>query len=94
MPRAPSNVRLQRALPLFRQILRLHRDKNILPHPMMRSLGDTYVKKEFRMHVPTLAEGNLLPGQTNPATNEQYAHFLKQWELYAGQLDEKQEKNP
>ena len=86
----PPISRFNQAKPLFRQILRLHRDKEILPHPMMRSLGDTYVKKEFRMHVPTLAEGNLRPGQVSPATNEQFGHFLKQWEMYAAQLEEKQ----
>ena len=33
--------RFERAKPLLRKLLRLHRD---LPHPMQRDLGDRYVK--------------------------------------------------
>jgi hypothetical protein len=36
-------------IPLYRQILRVHRN---LP-PAMRSMGDDYVKSEFRRHKDT-----------------------------------------
>lgn len=60
--------RLQ-VLSLYRDILRLHRAK--LPHDM-RSLGDTYVKNEFRLH-----------REAKPAF---VTTFLKEWDLYVAQL--------
>ena len=51
--------RFQQAKPLYRRILRLHRDPEKLD-PYMRALGDVYVKKEFRhIALPSMS--------TNPA---------------------------
>jgi hypothetical protein len=58
-------------LSLFRSILRLHRER--LPPPM-RSMGDTYVKSEFRRH---------LRGST---TEEQWRVFVAEWQRYAAML--------
>ncbi|CAD7924047.1 unnamed protein product [Amoebophrya sp. A120] len=66
---------------LYRRILRLHRN---LPHPMMRAIGDVYVKKEFRIHCgpPSM--------QTNPVLPEQFKDFLRKWNQYADQIAEGQ----
>lgn len=58
-------------LALFRQILRLHRDK--LPPPM-RAMGDTYVKDEFSRH---------LRGNTSEA---QWQVFMQEWQRYHAML--------
>eukprot|EP00408_Alexandrium_pacificum_P016857 CAMPEP_0171187134 /NCGR_PEP_ID=MMETSP0790-20130122/17164_1 /TAXON_ID=2925 /ORGANISM="Alexandrium catenella, Strain OF101" /LENGTH=105 /DNA_ID=CAMNT_0011652185 /DNA_START=97 /DNA_END=414 /DNA_ORIENTATION=+ len=53
---------------LFRSIMRLHRTK--LPVPM-RSLGDAYVRREFRLHY-------------EPGVKEAHrAMFLGEWHGYA-----------
>jgi len=52
-------------IPLYRNILRVHR---VLPVDM-RSLGDTYVKAEFRRHKEV----------TNPV---HIIGFLSQWKMY------------
>lgn len=62
------------AIPLYRRILRLHR---FLP-PDLRSLGDSYVSSEFRLH--RKAEGSQLKG------------FLGQWEGYAVGLEEERDR--
>ncbi|TFK22752.1 ACN9-domain-containing protein [Coprinopsis marcescibilis] len=56
-------------IPLYRRILRVHRH---LPHGM-RSLGDVYVKSEFRRHQKV----------TNPAY---LLGFLSQWKVYLDQI--------
>lgn len=56
---------------LLRTILRLHRER--LPPPM-HSMGDTYVKSEFRRH---------LKAQT---TEEQWRTFAVEWQRYAAML--------
>ena len=73
MSGAASSARAQAApvLSLFRQILRLHRDK--LPPPM-RAMGDTYVKDEFAKH---------LQGKTSEA---QWAVFMQEWQRYHAML--------
>lgn len=53
-------------LPLYRRLLRAHRS---LPNLEMRTLGDTYVKDEFRRHRSI----------ENPL---QIVGFLTQWKLY------------
>ncbi|KAJ3787179.1 hypothetical protein GGU11DRAFT_688165 [Lentinula aff. detonsa] len=60
-----ANAALLPPKPLFRHILRSHRN---LP-PEMRSLGDDYVKAEFRRHRAV----------TNPV---HIIGFLSQWKLY------------
>ena len=59
-------------LRLYARVLRLHRQK--LP-AMQRSIGDEYVKKEFRAH------------QQVEAGSEFHAPFMKAWEDYCEQLD-------
>ncbi|GES88984.1 ACN9-domain-containing protein [Rhizophagus clarus] len=54
---------------LYRQILRIHR---LLP-PSLRSLGDDYVKAEFRRHKDV----------TNPI---QIVGFIDQWQFYLDKL--------
>ncbi|OBZ72403.1 Succinate dehydrogenase assembly factor 3, mitochondrial [Grifola frondosa] len=56
-------------LPLYRRILRAHRS---LPHEM-RSLGDDYVKAEFRRHRETTNKVHIIG-------------FLSQWKLYLDEL--------
>ncbi|CAK9064707.1 unnamed protein product [Durusdinium trenchii] len=52
---------------LFRTIMRLHRVKL---DPAMRSLGDTYARKEFRLHA-------------KPQVQEAHKQmFLKEWRAY------------
>ncbi|KAF8645867.1 hypothetical protein AX16_007525 [Volvariella volvacea WC 439] len=70
----PLNLRevsatLYPPIPLYRRLLRAHR---VLPHEM-RSLGDDYVKAEFRRHREV----------TNPA---HIIGFLSQWKMYLDQL--------
>ena len=52
---------------LYRSIMRLHRLKL---DPQMRSLGDTYARKEFRLHAKP---------QVQPAHMQM---FLKEWRAY------------
>lgn len=61
---------------LYRQILRVHRDK--LPGPM-RPLGDSYAREEFAQH---------LKGKT---TTKQWQEFGKEWQRYLGMLRGKAE---
>jgi hypothetical protein len=56
---------------LYRQILRVHRQK--LPGPL-RLLGDSYASEEFRRH---------LQGKTSAA---QWQEFGKQWSSYVSML--------
>ncbi|KAI0671911.1 ACN9-domain-containing protein [Trametes maxima] len=56
-------------LPLYRRILRAHRH---LPFEM-RSLGDDYVKAEFRRHKETTNKVHIIG-------------FLSQWKVYLDQL--------
>ncbi|KAH9902603.1 hypothetical protein C8Q73DRAFT_634545 [Cubamyces lactineus] len=56
-------------LPLYRRILRAHRH---LPYEM-RSLGDTYVKAEFRRHKEVTNKVHIIG-------------FLSQWKMYLDQL--------
>ncbi|KAJ8517391.1 hypothetical protein ONZ45_g4404 [Pleurotus djamor] len=56
-------------LPLYRRLLRAHKS---LPHEM-RSLGDVYVKAEFRRHKEV----------TNPV---HIMGFLSQWKMYLDQI--------
>ncbi|KAI0694642.1 ACN9-domain-containing protein [Cerioporus squamosus] len=56
-------------LPLYRRILRAHRN---LPYEM-RSLGDDYVRAEFRRHKETTNKVHIIG-------------FLSQWKLYLDQL--------
>ncbi|CAL1170046.1 unnamed protein product [Cladocopium goreaui] len=52
---------------LFRTIMRLHRVKL---DPQMRSLGDTYARKEFRLHA-------------KPQVQEAHRQmFLREWRAY------------
>ncbi|KAJ3560095.1 hypothetical protein NP233_g11058 [Leucocoprinus birnbaumii] len=76
--KAPLNLREASAtllppLPLYRSILRAHRN---LP-PEMRSLGDVYVKSEFRLHREV----------TNPA---HIIGFLSQWKIYLEQMPDRE----
>eukprot|EP00924_Labyrinthula_sp_SR-Ha-C_P005242 maker-scaffold_1-snap-gene-25.9-mRNA-1 protein AED:0.08 eAED:0.08 QI:0/0/0/1/1/1/2/0/102 len=61
---------------LYRRILRLHRSK--LP-AQFRSLGDSYVKKEFRHH--------------RTAKHEFLLAFRSEWEKYAIDLEQKQDSD-
>lgn len=56
-------------IPLYRGLLRAHRH---LPHEM-RSLGDDYVKAEFRRHQKVTNPGYIIG-------------FLSQWKVYLDQL--------
>lgn len=58
---------------LYRRILRAHRN---LP-PEMRSLGDAYVRSEFRLHRKV----------TNPA---HVIGFLSQWKMYLEQMPDRE----
>mmetsp|Transcript_66092 Transcript_66092/g.213127 ORF Transcript_66092/g.213127 Transcript_66092/m.213127 type:complete len:105 (+) Transcript_66092:107-421(+) len=61
---------------LFREIMRLHRTK--LP-ATMRSLGDTYVRREFRLHYkPDVKEAHR-------------AMFLGEWRGYARTIGSQQD---
>lgn len=61
---------------LYRQVLRVHRDK--LPGPL-RMLGDGYAAEEFRRH--------LQGGRTSDA---QWQEFGSQWQAYVAALRETQ----
>lgn len=61
-------------LHLFGKILRLHRHK--LPPPM-RSIGDRYLRDEFRRHRDAHP----------PLTPQQWHEFTQQWQAYARMLD-------
>ncbi|CAK7243526.1 MAG: hypothetical protein STHCBS139747_005051 [Sporothrix thermara] len=58
-------------IPLYRRLLRAHR--KFLPHEM-RTLGDEYIKAEFRAHRKV----------DNPA---HLIGFLTEWQLYAQQIE-------
>ena len=60
------------ALTLYRSILRAHAKS--LPIEM-RSLGDAYVKSEFRLHKAVTNEGQL-------------GNFFKEWEQYLKHIQE------
>ncbi|KAG2017545.1 acetate non-utilizing protein 9 [Coprinopsis cinerea AmutBmut pab1-1] len=62
-------------IPLYRRILRVHRN---LP-PEMRSLGDVYVKSEFRRHQKVTNSGHLLG-------------FLSQWKRYLDEMPKGREE--
>ncbi|KXN84870.1 Acetate non-utilizing protein 9, mitochondrial [Leucoagaricus sp. SymC.cos] len=76
--KAPLNLREASAtllppISLYRSILRAHRN---LPKEM-RSLGDVYVKSEFRRHREV----------TNPA---HIIGFLSQWKMYLEQMPDRE----
>ncbi|CAE7498187.1 ZFWD3 [Symbiodinium necroappetens] len=59
------------SMTLYRSIMRLHRLKL---DPQMRSLGDTYARKEFRLH-------------TKPqVTDSQRQMFLREWKSYVDMI--------
>ena len=62
------------ALSVFRQILRIHREK--LPPPM-RALGDKYLRDEMHRH------------KDAQTTKTQWKTFVKEWELYKDTLSGK-----
>jgi len=66
-----ANAGLLPPIPLYRRVLRAHRD---LPREM-RSLGDEYVKAEFRRHREV----------ANPL---HVVGFLSQWKLYLDDLSQ------
>eukprot|EP00891_Asterochloris_glomerata_P007367 jgi/Astpho2/7367/Aster-01958 len=59
------------ALSVFRQVLRVHRQR--LPPPM-RSLGDSYMREELCRH------------QEGSTTPEQWATFTQEWKRYVSML--------
>jgi hypothetical protein len=61
----------RKALMMYRQVLRLHRQK--LP-AVQRSIGDKYVKEEFRAH------------QNLPEDSEFHEGFFSGWEDYCQEL--------
>ncbi|KAF4676417.1 hypothetical protein FOL46_002921 [Perkinsus olseni] len=73
------------SLELYRRILRLHRTK--LP-TVMRSLGDAYVKKEFRIQLVGL-RGLLFPVQ-QACSDPQLKQFVAQWEKYYSTISEQE----
>ena len=60
------------ALQLFRVIMRLHRSK--LPFAM-KSIGDSYVRKEFRTHM-----------YSGTCSQAQFVQFLSAWRSYADMI--------
>ena len=58
---------------LYRQVLRVHRDK--LPEGVMRSLGDGYATSEFRAHL-----------SNSKTTKPQWKEFTRQWSDYVALL--------
>ena len=62
----------RKALQLFKDIMILHRTK--LP-PAMKALGDTYVRKEFKIH---MYQGN--------CSRAQFDQFLNAWRSYADMI--------
>lgn len=69
---AMSSDATRRALTLFREIMTLHRTK--LP-PVMRSLGDSYVRKEFKTHM-----------YSGTCSKAQFEQFLTAWSSYAATI--------
>ncbi|CAK7228467.1 hypothetical protein SBRCBS47491_006916 [Sporothrix bragantina] len=67
----PAPMALLPPIPLYRRLLRAHR--KFLPHKM-RTLGDEYIKAEFRAHRKV----------DNPA---HLIGFLTEWQLYAQQIE-------
>lgn len=72
MPGSSARQGLGAVLTLYRQVLRVHRER--LPPPL-RSLGDAYVKEEVRRH---------LKAKTTPP---QWAEFGAQWKRYIAMMD-------
>lgn len=70
---APNGAGFGQLAALYRQVLRVHRDK--LPGPL-RMLGDGYAAEEFRRH---------LKGKTTAA---QWQEFGTQWQSYVSALRE------
>eukprot|EP00798_Chlamydomonas_sp_ICE-L_P014517 gene14517-20547_t len=60
-------------LSLYRQVLRIHRDK--LPGGVMRQLGNDFAKSEFGSHL-----------KSPKTTKEQWTSFFQQWDNYLGLL--------
>jgi len=67
-----SSDATRRGLKLFRDIMTLHRTK--LP-PAMRSLGDSYVRKEFKTHM-----------YSGTCSKAQFEQFLTAWNSYAATI--------
>ncbi|OCL01684.1 putative ACN9 family domain-containing protein [Glonium stellatum] len=70
-PLRPAQMALLPPIPLYRRLLRAHRNK--LP-PQQRLLGDEYVKSEFRAH-------------RNIDSPVQIIGFLTEWQLYAQHIE-------
>ncbi|KAK7605864.1 acetate non-utilizing protein 9 [Phyllosticta paracitricarpa] len=70
-PLRPAPMALLPPIPLYRRILRAHRNKL---DTQMRLLGDEYVKSEFRAHKSV----------ENPM---HIIGFLTEWQMYAQQLE-------
>ncbi|ERT03100.1 acetate non-utilizing protein 9, mitochondrial [Sporothrix schenckii ATCC 58251] len=67
----PAPMALLPPIPLYRRLLRAHRKH--LPHEM-RTLGDEYIKAEFRAHRKV----------DNP---QHLIGFLTEWQLYAQKIE-------
>jgi hypothetical protein len=67
----------RKALQIFKEIMVLHRTK--LP-PAMRVLGDTYVRKEFRIHM-----------YGGKCSRNQFDQFLTAWRSYAEMIRSQEE---
>ena len=70
-------MRTRQALSLYKRIIRLHEQK--LPQ-VMKSLGDTYIRKEFKIHMYGMK-----------CSESQFEVFLKTWDNYASKLEESTE---
>ena len=82
MTMASSVAASRQVVTLYRSLLRAHRQ--YLPTDM-RSLGDAYVKSEFRLHAKKQpAEGDSTTTKTT--TPEQLATFCTEWEKYLHQI--------
>ena len=62
----------KRALQLYREIISLHQTKLPLP---MKSIGDSYVRKEFRIHM-----------YSGTCSKAQFDQFLSAWKSYASTI--------
>ena len=84
MTMASSVAASRQVVNLYRSLLRAHRQ--YLPTDM-RSLGDAYVKSEFRLHAKKQpAEGGDSSTSTKTTTPEQLATFCTEWEKYLHQI--------
>ena len=68
---APSKKLGRQLLHLYRQILKVHREKLPLP---LQDLGNSYARDEFRRH------------RDEPTTEQQWAIFKAEWRKYVAML--------